>query len=45
MQRVPFRNPRGVDDDVLEKIHQESQQRCEEYLGCPVIYELIEVRR
>ncbi|KAK8376860.1 hypothetical protein O3P69_010061 [Scylla paramamosain] len=42
---ITLRNPRGVDDDVLEKIHQESRQRCEEYLGCPVIYELIEVVR
>lgn len=42
---ITLRNPRGVDDDVLEKIHQESKQRCEEYLGCPVIYELIEVVR
>ncbi|KAG0720983.1 E3 ubiquitin-protein ligase RNF25 [Chionoecetes opilio] len=42
---ITLRNPRGVDDDVLQKIHQESKQRCEEYLGCPVIYELIEVVR
>ncbi|KAG7154454.1 E3 ubiquitin-protein ligase RNF25-like [Homarus americanus] len=42
---ILLRNPRGVDDYVLEKIKQESRQRCEEYLGCPVIYELIEVVR
>ncbi|XP_045622373.1 E3 ubiquitin-protein ligase RNF25 [Procambarus clarkii] len=42
---IILRNPRGVDDYVLEKIKQESQQKCEEYLGCPVIYELIEVVR
>ncbi|KAK8738776.1 hypothetical protein OTU49_003667, partial [Cherax quadricarinatus] len=42
---ITLRNPRGVDDYVLEKIKQESKQKCEEYLGCPVIYELIEVVR
>ncbi|XP_071548959.1 E3 ubiquitin-protein ligase RNF25 isoform X1 [Panulirus ornatus] len=42
---IILRNPRGVDDDVLEKIKQESKQKCEEYIGCPVIYELIEVVR
>ncbi|CAL4114700.1 unnamed protein product [Meganyctiphanes norvegica] len=42
---IQLRNPRGVDDDVLQKIHKESQRKCEEYLGSPVIYELIEVCR
>ena len=37
------RNPRGVDDYVLMKIQKESTQKCEEFLGFPVIYELIEV--
>ncbi|KAK7077638.1 Zinc ion binding, partial [Halocaridina rubra] len=40
-----LRNPRGVDDYVLTKIERESKMKCEEYLGCPVIYELIEVVR
>ncbi|KAK3893968.1 hypothetical protein Pcinc_002247 [Petrolisthes cinctipes] len=42
---ITLRNPRGVDDDVLEKIQQESRRKCDEFLGCPVIYELIEVVR
>lgn len=42
---ITLRNPRGVDDYILKKIHEESRKKCEEYLGCPVIYELIEVVR
>lgn len=42
---IQLRNPRGVDDEVLQKIHKESKRKCEEYFGCPVIYELIEVCR
>ncbi|XP_066959397.1 E3 ubiquitin-protein ligase RNF25 [Macrobrachium rosenbergii] len=42
---IILRNPRGVDDYVLMKIQKESKQKCEEFLGCPVIYELIEVVR
>ncbi|XP_076043299.1 E3 ubiquitin-protein ligase RNF25 isoform X2 [Oratosquilla oratoria] len=42
---IELRNPRGIDDAVLQTIEVESAQKCDEYLGCPVIYELIELVR
>jgi len=41
---VRLRNPRGLDDDLLVKIMTEAKVKCEEFIGQPVIYELIEVR-
>jgi E3 ubiquitin-protein ligase RNF25 len=38
-----LRNPRGLDDDLLAKIMTEAKAKCEDYVGQPVIYELIEV--
>ncbi|KAB7499977.1 E3 ubiquitin-protein ligase RNF25 [Armadillidium nasatum] len=43
--QLELRNPRGIDDDVLKLINVECKTKCEEYLGLPVIYELIELVR
>ncbi|XP_059480057.1 E3 ubiquitin-protein ligase RNF25 isoform X2 [Neocloeon triangulifer] len=42
---IRLRNPRGLDDDLLAKILSEAKAKCEDYLGQPVIYELIELVR
>lgn len=40
---IRLRNPRGLDDDLLVKIMTEVKAKCDDYIGQPVIYELIEV--
>ncbi|KAK7862256.1 hypothetical protein R5R35_008133 [Gryllus longicercus] len=40
---VMLRNPRGLDDTVLEKIQVDIKEKCSDYTGQPVIYELIEL--
>lgn len=40
---VALKSPRGLDDSTIDLLHNEIQKKCEEYLGQPVIYELIEV--
>lgn len=40
---VLMRNPRGLDDSILEKIKLELGDKCSDYMGQPVIYELIEL--
>lgn len=40
---VRLRNPRGLDDSVLAKIEQQIRQKCDDYIGQPVIFEIIEV--
>lgn len=40
---VYLRNPRGLDDQMLENIKKALKEKCREYLGQPVIFELIEV--
>lgn len=42
---VCLRNPRGLDDSVLVNIDQQIREKCDEYLGQPVIFEIIEVVR
>jgi RWD domain len=41
---IRLRNPRGLDDDLLAKIMTEAKAKCDDYIGQPVIYELIEVK-
>lgn len=40
---VQLRNPRGLDDSVLIRIEKEIKEKCSNFCGQPVIYELIEV--
>lgn len=40
---VRLRNPRGLDDSTVDHILAALKEKCSEYLGQPVIFELIEV--
>lgn len=40
---VFLRNPRGLDDDILDEIKKQVKQKLEECLGQPVVFELIGV--
>lgn len=40
---VSLRNPRGLDDDRLRAIMEQVEEKCQNCLGDPVIYDLIEV--
>lgn len=40
---VQLRNPRGLDDTTVNHLYQCIRDKCNEFLGQPVIYELIEV--
>lgn len=40
---VRLRNPRGLDDSTLDGLSDAIKEKCSEYLGQPVIFELIEV--
>ena len=39
------KNPRGLEDDAVESLLSEMAERCEDYIGCPVMFELIEMGR
>lgn len=40
---VQLRNPRGLDDTTLNHLYRAIKDKCNEFVGQPVIYELIEV--
>jgi len=40
-----IRNPRGLEDSAIAGLLDEMNTRCEEYVGCPVLFELIEMSR
>ncbi|ENN71428.1 E3 ubiquitin-protein ligase RNF25 [Dendroctonus ponderosae] len=42
---IALKSPRGLDDSTIDHLHNEIQKKCDEYLGQPVIYELIELIR
>ncbi|XP_034938746.1 E3 ubiquitin-protein ligase RNF25 [Chelonus insularis] len=42
---ISLRNPRGLDDDVLKTIQTETENKCKDFLGQPVMFELIELVR
>lgn len=42
---VQLRNPRGLDDSTVNDLYKSIKEKCTEYLGQPVIYELIELIR
>jgi len=39
------RNPRGLEDSAIAGLLDEMNTRCGEYVGCPVLFELIEMGR
>ena len=39
------KNPRGLEDDAVATLLSEMAERCEDYKGCPVMFELIEMGR
>jgi len=39
------RNPRGLEDSAVAGLLAEMNARCEDYCGCPVLFELIEMSR
>lgn len=43
--KVQLKNPRGLDDSCISNLQRELKNKCLEYLGQPVIYELIELVR
>lgn len=40
---IQLRNPRGLDDSTITHLFDAIREKCNEFLGQPVIYELIEV--
>ena len=40
-----MRNPRGLEDCAVKGLLSDMKVRCEEYSGCPVMFELIEMAR
>jgi len=43
--KLEVRNPRGLEDSAVTTLIKQMIQRCEEYVGCPVLFELIELGR
>lgn len=41
---VSFRNPRGLDEGTMQIIQSEANAKCQDFVGQPVMFELIEVR-
>lgn len=41
---IQLRNPRGLDDSLINEINSAAKDKCVECIGQPVIFELIEVR-
>ena len=42
---LEVRNPRGLEDSAVQGLLEDMKARCEEYTGCPVMFELIEMAR
>ena len=42
---LDVRNPRGLEDTAVKGLLSDMKTRCEEYSGCPVMFELIEMAR
>jgi len=40
-----IRNPRGLEESAIAGLLKEMSSRCDEYVGCPVLFELIEMSR
>lgn len=41
---IQLRNPRGLDDSTINHLYESIKDKCTEFIGQPVIYELIEVK-
>lgn len=41
---VSLRNPRGLDEDTVKQIQSDADAKCKDFIGQPVMFELIEVR-
>ena len=42
---LDVRNPRGLEETAVDSLLEDFKARCEEYIGCPVMFELIEIAR
>lgn len=42
---VNFRNPRGLDEGTMKLIQSEAEEKCHDFVGQPVMFELIELVR
>ena len=42
---LKVRNPRGLEENAVAGLVEDMKARCEEYIGCPVMFELIEMAR
>lgn len=40
---IQLRNPRGLDDSLIDDINRAAKEKCNECIGQPVVFELIEV--
>lgn len=43
--KIQVRNPRGLEDGAVNGLLSDMEARCDEYQGCPVLFELIELAR
>jgi E3 ubiquitin-protein ligase RNF25 len=42
---VYLRNPRGLDEETVKKIQSDVDTKCKDFVGQPVMFELIEVNK
>lgn len=42
--KVTLRNPRGLHEDTVRLIQSDAEAKCQDFIGQPVMFELIEVR-
>lgn len=40
---VTLKNPRGLDEETVKQIQSDAEGKCKDFLGQPVMFELIEV--
>jgi len=41
---INLRNPRGLDEDTVKLMQSDAETKCKDFIGQPVMFELIEVR-
>jgi len=41
---INLRNPRGLDEDTVKLMQSDAEAKCKDFIGQPVMFELIEVR-
>ena len=42
---INLKNPRGLHEDTVKTIQAEAEEKCRDFIGQPVMFELIEVRQ